>query len=714
MSARTARTSPPESPESAANDTADEAGAEALDKIAALDRSQAVVELEPDGSISTANANFLKIAGHSAADVIGRNLRTLVEPQYASSVDYARTWEDLRRGLRQTSSFSMKRADGSSVCLRMVHTPVLDATGTLSKVVSLVEDTSEEQRQVSQSKILDQALKNSSAAVMVVDQDLKVTFVNDATMKLFQAAESRFKQLWPTFETSQIIGTCIDMFHRNPAHQRALLRDASKMPYTTEIKLVDLTVRLYVTINLDAQGRYVGNSLEWRDITEEKARAIKDADSRGQLDAIDRAMARIEFEPDGTIVEANENFLGAVGYSPDEIKGKHHSIFVDPEYAASRDYKQMWADLRAGRFLSDEFQRFGKGGTEVWIQATYNPILDPSGKVYKVVKFATDITEQKLAARELERKVEELLGTVDRAAHGDLTQKVSVIGDDAIGRVGEGLGRLIETMRDSVSKISQNASSLGGASEELSVVSKSMTESALQTTSEANVASTTTEQVNHNVQTVAAAAEEMSASIREIAKNAADAARVATSAVEVADTTNAVVTKLGESSADIGKVIKVITSIAQQTNLLALNATIEAARAGEAGKGFAVVANEVKELAKETAKATEDIGQRIEAIQADTTSAVTAIGQISDIINQINDLQTAIAGAVEEQTATTNEITRNVADAARGSSEISQNISSVAQAAQSTSEGASNAEAASTELATMAAELRTLVGNFTY
>ena len=322
MSARTARTASPESPDSAANDTVDEAGAEALDKVAALDRAQAIVEFEPDGSISSANTNFLKIAGHSASDVIGRNLRTLVEPQYASSVDYARTWEDLRRGFRQVSNFTMKRADGSSVCLRMVHTPVLDASGSLSKIVSLVEDVSEEQVHVRQSKILDQALKNSSAAVMVVDTDLKVTFVNDATMKLFEAAETQFKQLWPDFEARAIIGTCIDVFHRNPEHQRALLRDPSKMPFVTEIKLVDLTVRLYVTINLDAQGRYVGNSLEWRDITEEKARAIKDADSRGQLDAIDRAMARIEFEPDGTILKANENFLGALGYSAADVGGQ--------------------------------------------------------------------------------------------------------------------------------------------------------------------------------------------------------------------------------------------------------------------------------------------------------------------------------------------------------------------------------------------------------
>jgi methyl-accepting chemotaxis protein len=225
--------------------------------------------------------------------------------------------------------------------------------------------------------------------------------------------------------------------------------------------------------------------------------------------------------------------------------------------------------------------------------------------------------------------------------------------------------------------------------------------------------SAATEQVNRNIQTVATGTEEMSASIREIAKNASEAARVATGAVKVAETTNTVVGKLGESSADIGKMIKVITSIAQQTNLLALNATIEAARAGEAGKGFAVVANEVKELAKETAKATEDISQKIDTIQSDTRAAVVAIGQISQIITQINEFQSTIASAVEEQTATTNEISRNVSDAARGSGEIAQNITGVARAAQGTSAGAGDTDRAATELSRMAAEMQRLVSQFT-
>jgi methyl-accepting chemotaxis protein len=241
-----------------------------------------------------------------------------------------------------------------------------------------------------------------------------------------------------------------------------------------------------------------------------------------------------------------------------------------------------------------------------------------------------------------------------------------------------------------------------------------MSSNSEETAAQANVVSAASEQVSKNVQTVAAGAEEMSASIREIAKNTNDAARIAKEAVAVAAGTNQTISKLGESSAEIGNVIKVITSIAEQTNLLALNATIEAARAGEAGKGFAVVANEVKELAKQTGQATEDISQKISAIQHDTQGAVTAIGQISGIINQVNDIANTIASAVEEQSVTTNEMSRNVSEAAKGSNEIVQNITGVAQAAQSTASGATETQAASQELARTASELQALVNQFKY
>jgi methyl-accepting chemotaxis protein len=318
------------------------------------------------------------------------------------------------------------------------------------------------------------------------------------------------------------------------------------------------------------------------------------------------------------------------------------------------------------------------------------------------------------AASELKIKVDSMLEVVRAAAKGDLTRDVTVRGGDAVGQMGEGLAQFFADLRQSITNIASNSQSLAAASEELSSNSQQMSANAEETSAQANVVSIASDQVNRNLQTVAAGTEEMSSSIREISKNATEAAKIATDAVQVAQNTNATVAKLGESSAEIGQVIKVITSIAQQTNLLALNATIEAARAGESGKGFAVVANEVKELAKETAKATEDISRKIEAIQENTKEAVGAIGTITSIINQINDISTTIATSVDQQKTTTNEMARNVTEAANGAGEIVKNISGVADAAQSTSHGAGDTQKAAASLAQMSTELRTLVGRFKY
>ena len=260
--------------------------------------------------------------------------------------------------------------------------------------------------------------------------------------------------------------------------------------------------------------------------------------------------------------------------------------------------------------------------------------------------------------------------------------------------------------------IADNTTSLAGASEELTSVSQQMSSNAAQTTAQANVVSTAAEQVSQNAHTVSSGVESITASIREISESANEAARVASESVRVVSCANDRITKLGKSSSEIGDVINVITSIAEQTNMLALNATIEAARAGEAGKGFAVVANEVKELAHETGRATEDIRHKIDAIQDDTGQAVDAIGQISEIINEISDFQNTIASAVEQQTSTTCEISRNVSEAAVGSTEIAQNITQVVSAAESTAEGAGNMQMSAQELARMAADLRSLVEEY--
>ena len=269
-------------------------------------------------------------------------------------------------------------------------------------------------------------------------------------------------------------------------------------------------------------------------------------------------------------------------------------------------------------------------------------------------------------------------------------------------------------LTEQVKKIAKAAIAVAKSSEEMMAESQTMSQASQETSTQAESVSSNAAQVSANVQSVATGVEEMTTSIQEIAKNATNAAQVATTAVKTAETTNETIGKLGVSSAEIGNVIKVITSIAQQTNLLALNATIEAARAGEAGKGFAVVANEVKELAKQTASATEDISQKIEAIQGDTRGAVEAIGQITTIISQINDIQSTIASAVEEQTATTNEIARNVNQAAERSSGIALNITSVAKTAQSTSNGAAKTQKSATELSKTAGDLHELVNQFKF
>ena len=625
-------------------------------RLDALNRSMAVAEYSVDGNILTANEKFLHLTGHSADEVEGEHHGATCESSFADSQEYRKFWKSLEKGESRSVEMARQTKSGRPIWLSSTYTPVLGKNGKVQKVIEIATDVSETMAELNVRK----EIMNLTSIVSEADLRGDILSVNEKFLQVskYSADELIGKGHNTTRHPDMPKEVFRDMWATIGRGKmfRGVVKNRAKdgVPY-----YVDAVIAPILGENGKPK-RYLGVRY---DITEAETER---QNMRGIFRAIDGAYAYVEFDVDGNVLKANRNFLNVMEYSEDDVKGRHHRSFCDHATASSPDYQQFWPDLKSGRSKSGEFKRVTKSGKEVWLQAVYSPVSDEVGRVVKVVKIASEIT----AAVRQRQSLEQVLQSV-----------------------------------------AESAQTLSSASEELSANSQQMVANAEETSAQAGVVSAAAQQVSSNVQTVAAGVEEMSASIREIAKNAQEAAKIAGVGVKASESATDTISKLGLSSAEIGKVIKTITSIARQTNLLALNATIEAARAGEAGKGFAVVANEVKELAKETAKATEDISQKIETIQGDTRHAVAAISEINEVITKISDYQTTIASAVEEQTATTNEINRNVSEAAKGSSEIAENIVGVAEAARNTTMGASDTEKAAIELARMAAALQSTVAS---
>ena len=394
---------------------------------------------------------------------------------------------------------------------------------------------------------------------------------------------------------------------------------------------------------LDSNGRPYRIIKFATDITAIK---IKSADYEGQIAAIGKSQAVIEFNLDGTIITANPNFLKAMGYALDEIKGKHHRMFVDQDYARSSEYAQFWQSLRGGQFLMNEYRRLGKGGKEVWIQASYNPIFDPSGHPFKVVKYATDITAQYKLRLESAR-VGQLVG-------------------DNLDRIVSEIGRVV------------------------------------QRTSSASSAST---QTSANVQAVAAGAEELTSSINEISRSITTSKNAVDQTVAQLETAGQNTADLSKGAAAMSSIIEFIQDIASNINLLALNATIESARAGEAGKGFAVVASEVKSLANQVAQATDKISSEISNIQTVSVKVVDVLGLIKNSISLVQSGVTGVAGAVEEQTAVTNEISSSMQESSGAVHSVDIGLKEILASVEAASKAAQESQPLCAELSRLSADL---------
>jgi methyl-accepting chemotaxis protein len=444
--------------------------------------------------------------------------------------------------------------------------------------------------------------------VMIADENLNIRYINKALKGFLAEAESDIQKDLPVFSVSNLIGQNIDIFHKNPQKQRGMLKDLPE-GYKTSIKVGGRIFGLAASPLFDDKGTRIGTVVEWA-----TAEAL---DNAAQVEAINKSQAVIQFETDGTIIEANENFLSVMGYSLNEIQGKHHSMFAEPGVAESPEYKAFWDSLRSGQFQAGQYKRLGKGGKEVWIEASYNPVFDLNGRVFKVVKFATDLTPRKEEIRQLANDFE-----------------------------------------TSVKSVSENVAS---SAEQMQATAQSLAAAAEETSNQSGA--------------VASASEELSASVSEIAGQVSNSTKIVNVAVEEAKKSEDLVRGLVDAATRIGEVTAIISDIADQTNLLALNATIEAARAGEAGKGFAVVASEVKSLAAETAKATEEIESQIAGIQDVSQSTATAISEIAKVIGQMSEISNTISVAVEEQSAATQEVSSNIVGVQRAAGDTGESSS---------------------------------------
>jgi methyl-accepting chemotaxis protein len=558
--------------------------------------------------------------------------------------------------------------------------------------------------------------------VFVADKDLNLVYMNEIARNTLMAVESELQKAFG-LRVDDLLGGSIHRFHKDPRNVETVLRNPASLPHQAELAFGNVILRTTINGIWDAQGQSQGYIVNWVEACELKK---LEGEQARMVSMMENAPFNILFADSDYILQyANPASVTTLKtleqYLPvpvDQLVGQSIDVFhKNPQHQ-----RKLLGDPRN---LPHKAQiQLGPEVLELNVSAIYDQDKNYMGAmvnwsvITQNLKMKKDNEEmarlEKERAEELDQKVSQILEVVNAAAQGDIAKQLNVMGDDPAGQVGQALADFIADLRVNIGSFGRAGDELNISSSELVSVSQQLSANAEETSAQAGVVSAASEEVSTNVQVVATGTEEMTASIKEISQSASQAAQIADSAVKIVAETNDKITALGESSTDIGQVVKVITEIAGQTNLLALNATIEAARAGEAGKGFAVVANEVKELANQTAKATEEISSKIQVIQEDAKNAVDAMEEITKVINEVNDISGTIASAVEEQSATTNEMSRNVTEAAKGVQEIALNITGVAQAASETSQGAISTEQTANQLTRNSGIITSLVNKFKY